>query len=174
MRLIGETADVSSRGWIIQEGSVICDTSFPGYLQTTEDYSDFVLELDYRLMPSGNSGIIIRARGSASDKAKSMEIQLIDDLQVKPRPESRSGAIYGAVAPRIDAARPAEQWNSLKIRCQREQVEVWINDIQVVDVEMFRVPKLQNLPRSGYIALYNWHGEAKGTQFRNIRITELK
>jgi serine/threonine protein kinase len=166
----GNSAAVGGGGWSIAGDLILCGTADHGYLRTRKEYYNFILECDYQLPPSGNSGILVRAQNNGQERPAGMEIQLLAD-SANALPEQRTGAIYGAVAPKFDVAKAAGQWNTLKIHCERERVAVWVNHIEVVNVEMAQVSLLQNLP--GFIALDNWKGQANGAQFRNIRITEL-
>jgi 3-keto-disaccharide hydrolase len=51
-------------GWSVQDGVLTADGSGVGYLMTEKDYTDYELELDYRISPRGNSGLGLQMNGS--------------------------------------------------------------------------------------------------------------
>jgi type 1 glutamine amidotransferase len=104
-----------------------------------------------------------------------MAIQIIDpNYRNKPLPpEKQIGAIYGVVGTDRPPVRPPGEWNSMEIRCEGDNVEVRLNGTRTVSANMSQTPELRNRPRSGYIGIGNWHGEANGMAFRNVRIKEL-
>ncbi|QEH32068.1 Serine/threonine-protein kinase PrkC [Aquisphaera giovannonii] len=181
MRTLDDAAtrhEAGAGGWSVVDGEIRCDSVTSGWLRSNRTYGDFELDLEYKLAsPTSNSGIYIRCPEQGHHSVAGMEIQLIDDRLSSVRDEvnanARSGAIWRAVAPKARAARPPGQWNSMRIRCLGDQVTVALNHAQVVDADMNRVPELQGRPRSGYIGLSNWYGEAAGVAFRNLRIREI-
>src|SRR5580765_7589343 len=53
--------DSKSDVWIVEEGMIVCTGKGGGWLGSDRDYADFVLRLEYRLKPGGNSGVYLRA-----------------------------------------------------------------------------------------------------------------
>ncbi|MBC8868543.1 MAG: DUF1080 domain-containing protein [Planctomycetes bacterium] len=165
-------------GWDVQDGMLVCTSDQAGWLKSSRHYGDFVLQLEYRLPTGGNSGIFIRCPAAGHLSMQGMEIQIIDEQgqAFSPvRQEMRTGAIAHVVGPpRLSsAAKPPGEWNSVEIRCEGDQVQVSLNGISVVDASMMEFEELRTRPRSGFIGLSNWQGQARGTAFRNIRIKEL-
>jgi formylglycine-generating enzyme required for sulfatase activity len=163
-------------GWLVRGGELICGTDENGWLRSNEQFSDFVLHLDYKLPPGGNSVVYLRSPGTGHLWETSLAITILDGPASRFRhlpPENRTGGIWGAVGPSAAAERPAGQWNHLEIRCQGDKVEVSLNGTRVVDADVRESAALRSRPRAGFIGLSNWHGQAKGTAFRNIRIQPL-
>jgi len=172
---LGEQHQPSQGGWTVEDGTLVCSTQEPGWLKTNQQFSDFVLRLEFKLPANGNSDVYIRCPGTGRLSKTGMAIQIIDDdsSEYSHRPVNRTGAIYGVVGPSQNVVCPANQWNSMEIRCLRDDVHVVLNGTSIVDADMYEYDALRNLPRSGFIGLANWRGLAKGTAFRNIRIKEL-
>ncbi|MBI5822275.1 MAG: DUF1080 domain-containing protein [Verrucomicrobia bacterium] len=181
MQTTGRKDDVhqpAMDGWSVQNGELICSTDQSGWLKSERQYGDFVLQLEYKLPPDGNSGVHIRCPDSGSLSRVGMEIQIIDEHVIsargyRSRPGQLTGGIYGIAGLSQPPQRPIGEWNSMEIRCEGDNVEVMLNGTRTVSANMNQSPELSNRPRSGYIGLSNYKGEAKGTTFRNIRIKEL-
>lgn len=87
-------------------------------IASTTDYRDFELSLDYRTVPAGNSGVFLRGR---------IEIQIFDSYGQSVPSSSDDGAVYGQLAPRVNAARPAGSWNTLWIRLEGATLTAKLN-----------------------------------------------
>ena len=48
-------------GWTVEDGVLVCTGKGGGWLGTERDYANYVLRLEYRLGPAGNSGVYIRS-----------------------------------------------------------------------------------------------------------------
>ena len=68
-----------------------------GWLVTDKEYSDFVLEFEYKLEAGGNSGVFIRAvkEGNKSGVGK-LEVQLLDDAVIQ-NPERKLDQLNGSL-----------------------------------------------------------------------------
>lgn len=127
-------------GWIIQGFEKAQPKIREGIMEVTgwdywavisqKEFSNFVLNFEFKLEKKGNSGLIIHApkKEIYKDKKFLVEIQLIDDefqqARNKPRTEF-TGAIFGKVPP----LKPVElkEWNQAKIKCADSKVWVMIN-----------------------------------------------
>jgi hypothetical protein len=190
-------------GWIQRGGKAkyrvedqqIVGNSVPNtqnsFLCTQRDYSDFILELEFKVDPRLNSGVQIRSH--YFDEEKTFEINgkqykvpagRVHGYQVEIDPSSRafSGGIYDEARRRVylqdlkenEAARKAfkpNEWNKFRIECRGDSIKTWINGVPAVDLK-------DSVTRSGFIGL-QVHAVGKETEprevrFRNIRIKELK
>jgi len=182
IRLLGPQQDrhqPGGGGWIVRDGELICDGGEPGWLRSNREFGDFVLDLDFKIPAQANSGVLIRCPDhGVPGKSNGMEIQLtgtggMRQGRRKITATGTTGAIFGAVAPRADVQRGPDEWNTLQVRCQGDDIEIRMNGTLIIEANMQREEKLRNRVRSGYVGLFNWGGNAKGTAFRNIRIKEL-
>lgn len=171
-----------------------------GYLLIHKQmWSDFVLSLDYKVSPDGNSGIFIRQfplrppRGLDIPSC-GIEIQILDpaydDLgpnpDVNPPEFYSAGAIYDLSKVTKRADKPAGEWNHLVITADDNIISVNMNgeDINRVDLDQFTEPgkrpdgsthKFSKVawaehPREGYIGFQD-HGDE--VWYKNIKILPL-
>lgn len=176
------------------EDGVIIGSSVPNtpnsFLCTAKDYGDFVLELDFKVDPSLNSGVQIRSQ--CFDEAKAFKIGekefkvaagRVHGYQVEIDPSARaySGGIYDEGRrgwlkdlKENEAARKAFKggdWNRFKVECRGESIKTWINDVPAAEITDGVTPK-------GFIAL-QVHGvgkkeDALEVRWKNIRLKELR
>src|SRR5260370_15776111 len=67
------------RGYVVENGLLVCPADGGGNLLTTKEYSNVILRFEFRLFEGSNNGIGIRAplgRGAAD---KCIEIHILDD-----------------------------------------------------------------------------------------------
>ena len=157
--------------WVARDGILLCNTSANGWLKSDRQYADFDLELEFKLPPLGNSDVFVRSPGEGRLVKTGMGIQIIEESTWGSllNPVQRTGAIWGLVGPNQSVQKPVGEWNLMRIRCAGAEVQVSLNGTQILDAVIDEGTR----PRSGFIGLSNWHGEANGTEFRNIRIREL-
>ncbi|HKI38673.1 MAG TPA: DUF1080 domain-containing protein [Gemmataceae bacterium] len=168
--------------WAAEDGLIVCKGGGGGWLGTTRDHDNFVLRLEYRLKPAGNSGVYIRAPEKGHISRAGMEIQVLDDNHpsyAKLDFYQYTGSIYHVVPPARRAGKPAGEWNTLEIRADGRQVVVVLNGKKIVDADLDRCLKDPEVAKehtglartSGRIGLQS-HSER--VEFRNLRVKELK
>lgn len=137
-----------------------------------EKYRDFILELDYRCEDEfTNSGIFLRVpEVPASDDYiyHSFEVQINDAGEGV----HKTGAVYDAEAPVADAAKPAGEWNHIRITFQGRLIRVELNGVLVVDWKAEPRGKVKDFASEGYIGLQN-HDSRSPVYFRNIFVKKL-
>src|ERR1700694_2438447 len=67
------------RGYIVENGLLVCPADGGGNLFTTKEYSNFVLRFEFRLFEGSNNGIGIRAPLEGDAAYKGMGIKILDD-----------------------------------------------------------------------------------------------
>jgi hypothetical protein len=92
-------------------------------LVTQQTFGDFRLHAELRVPPGGNSGIYLRGR---------YEVQIQDSAGQALDP-LRMGGIYGFIAPSVDAARPAGEWQTLDVELVGRRVTVQLNGTTIID-----------------------------------------
>ncbi|HMP02625.1 MAG TPA: DUF1080 domain-containing protein [Gemmatales bacterium] len=185
-RVVGGRAEV----WRVDGDVLVANGSGGGWLMTEQTYSDFVLELEFKIPEMGNSGVAIRAPTRGNPAFDGMEIQILDDRNYLDetkykglKPTQRTGAIYDVVPPSADATRPAGEWNTMRITAQGPKVKVELNGTTIVnanlDEHLYRAEKGPENPgeahpglgRSrGHIGLQSHDGRI---EFRKVRIKKL-
>ena len=175
--------------WTIQDGALktVAGAKGPCDLVTKDKYRDFELELEYKLAPRGNSGILYRVAEVAGEPSwhTGPEMQILDDpTYPESAAKNRSGALYDLVPAEGAMVRPAGEWNKARVLVRGNHVEHWLNGKKVVEYEwgsdalktLVAGSKFKNMPRfarepEGYVALQ--HHDGGDVWFRNVRIRAL-
>lgn len=124
--------------WAIEDGA-LAGRKGAGHLATREQFGDFELELEWKISPGGNSGILFRVDPQAARIPFSgPEIQVLDDARAKDggNPLTSAGALYALYAPAKKVARPAGEWNALRLRVQGKRIESWLNGERLIAAEI--------------------------------------
>lgn len=179
----------------VEEGAVVGKTvagTGNSFLCTTKKYSDFILEVEFKVDPSMNSGIQFRSNYYTEEteveiagKKKKFPADRVHGYQFEIDPSARAytGGVYdeGRSGWLFDlknneAARKAfkqGEWNQARIECRGNSIKTFINGVAAADFT-------NDLTKEGVIAL-QVHGIGKKTEavgkevrWRNIRIQELK
>lgn len=182
----GYQMDSFPSGWGIEDGSLVRTTGGVDII-TRDQFSDFELELEWKVGPAGNSGVMYRVTEADSSTYRTgPEYQILDDAahqDGKNRLTSAASA-YGLYAPPAGVVKPAGEWNTTRIVARGAHVEHWLNGQKVVEYELWspdweeKVRNSKFVEWSGYgrsprghIALQD-HGDR--VEFRAIRIRELR
>ena len=175
------------------EGGQIVGASVPNtgnsFLCTERDYTNFILELEFKTTPGLNSGVQIRSQVfDANQQVKAGEKTLripagrVHGYQVEIDPSARAwtGGIYDegrrGWLNDLKNNEPARKvyrtndWNKFRIEAKGESIKTWLNGVPAADLK-------DSLTPAGFIAL-QVHGVGSRTnelqvRFRNIRLQEL-
>ncbi len=173
----------STKGYSVENGSLVCLKEGGGNLYTQKQYSDFVFRFEFRMEPGGNNGVGLRAPLSGDVAYQGMEIQLLDDYAERYKnlkPYQYCGSIYGVVPAKRGHLKPAGEWNSMEITCQGREVKVVLNGETIVDAHLDKAapdgktidgrehPGLQRT--SGHLGFL---GHGARVEFRNLRVKDL-
>ena len=167
--------------WSASGGRIVCSGKGGGWLGTDRDYDNFVLRLDYKLAPAGNSGVYIRAPQTGHISRAGMEIQRARRQPPALR-QDRLLPVYRRYLPCRGAMRcagkPGGQWNAIEIRAQGRQVVVVLNGVKIVDADLDRCLRDPAVAREhtglkrtgGRIGLQS---HTDRVEFRNLRLKVL-
>lgn len=169
------------RGYVVENGVIVCPEDGGGNLFTDREYSDFVLRLDWRLWEGGNNGIGIRAPLEGDAAYVGMEIQVLDDESPKYKgrlkPTQYTGSIYDVFPARTGFVKREGAWNSYEITAYGPRIHIVLNGETSLDADLSRVADeavLRRHPglrrRSGHIGFL---GHGTRVEFRNIRVREM-
>jgi hypothetical protein len=172
-------------GWQVRDGALV-RTAEAGDIITREQYGDSELELEWKVPPGGNSGIMYRVTEADSATYRTgPEYQVLDDAAHADgaNPLTSAGAAYGFYAAPKGLVKPAGEWNSARIVSRGNHIEHWLNGTKALEYEIgspdwearlkaskFNAWKGYGRSARGHIALQD-HGD--GAAFRNIRIRPL-
>jgi hypothetical protein len=162
----------------IKDG-VIVGTTVPNtpnsFMATTQDYGDFILELELKVDNSMNSGIQIRSLSKPE-----VNNGRVHGYQVEIDPSDRgwSGGIYdearrgwlfqNEMNPAAKKAFKRDAWNKYRIEAIGSVIRTWINDVPVANL-------IDDMTPAGFIAL-QVHAigkdatPGKQVMWKNIRI----
>jgi len=177
-----------AKGWSVEGGTLRHEKGAGGGdIITTGQYDNFELSLEWKVEAGGNSGIMYHV-GAAEDYPwrTGPECQVLDNLKHADgkNPLTSAGSMYALYAPKVDVARPAMEWNRVRIVCKGTTIEHWMNGWKVVETdtasEEFKkriagskfkdMPKFATLSK-GHISLQD-HGD--DVWYRNIKIRPIK
>lgn len=138
-----------------------------------DTFGDFVLRLQFQTSkPESNSGVFLRVPEVPASDAyiyHSFEVQI---HATAGEGIHRTGAVYDAVAPSVDAAKAPGEWNDMEISFVGDRITVVLNGTQVVDWEAEPAGKVEDFAGRGYIGLQN-HDADSSVWFRNLRVKTL-
>jgi Domain of Unknown Function (DUF1080) len=166
--------------WGADKGVIYCEGGGGGWLQTAREYSDFELQLQYKMPAGGNSGVCIRSPLVGDPAYQGMEIQLIDDEGWPGGLQKwqNTGAIYNVVPPKTIKNKPIGEWNAIKITAKGRQITVVNNGETLVDANLDdyvkehgkKHPGILESNKQGHIGFQSYN---KRVEFRNIYLKAL-
>jgi hypothetical protein len=178
-------------GWVVEDGWLRCvgkggGNKGGGEIITDAEFDDFELTWDWKLSPSGNSGVkyfVIESR----NEALGHEYQMIDDERApgvdNGNPKQLTAAFYAVLAPVHPPIKPAGEINTSRIVVKGNHVEHWLNGAKVLEYECgsptvkagVAGSKFKNKPGfgnkvRGHILLQD---HKSPVWFRNVKIRDL-
>lgn len=171
----------SGRGYIVENGSIVCPRDGGGNLLTRQEYANFVLRLGFKMEPGGNNGIAIRAPLAGDVAYAGMEIQILDHDHERYRgglkPWQKHGSIYGVVPAKTGFLKPAGEWNEQEITADGRRITIKLNGHVIVDADLDSVTDPDVLKKHPGLARakgrVGFLGHGTRVEFRNIRLKEL-
>ena len=181
-------------GWKVEDGLLVFqrDEKRAGDIITKDEFSNYVLELDFKLSKSANSGIkyFVVEEMTKGTGGLGLEYQLLDDANHPDAKNGRNGnrtsaSLYDLIAADVNKPTvPIDQWNTSRIVSDGPHVEHWLNGMKVLEYErgsqeyldIVATSKYKNIKDfgqapSGHILLQD-HGDK--VWFRNIRIRVIE
>ncbi|QQL49415.1 3-keto-disaccharide hydrolase [Mucilaginibacter ginkgonis] len=133
----------ASAAWSVKNGELSLDPAAPGQgdLVTDKEYENFELSLDWNISPEGNSGIIFGVHEDSTLKQtylSGIEMQILDDKGAEDNKLAThlAGSLYDMRAPSQNTVKPAGDWNKAVIWKKDGHLKFWLNDVQVIDVQI--------------------------------------
>lgn len=157
--------------YVDEEGNLVCESGPDkgyGYFATEKYYDDFDLSLEFKQEANGNSGVFIR---STVDGTK------VSGWQVEVAPKGcDTGGIYESYGRGWLVQIPDEkenilkegEWNTLRIRCEGDRVQTWLNGEPMVDISDGKIGG-----GNGRIALQIHDGGGIKVRWRNLKVKSL-
>ena len=150
-------------GWAVVNGELaVVDPTGNADIVSDKTFQDLKLHLEFNVEPHSNSGVYLRGR---------YEIQILDDPS-KVTEEHGCGALYSRIAPKLDATRPAGEWQTFDITLVGRRLTVVLNGKTIIDgghvdgITGGAINPFEGEP--GPLMLQGDHGKVR---FRNIVVT---
>lgn len=147
--------------WSVEDGMLIATPPCVDLI-SEQSFDDFELHLEFMYPSGSNSGLYLRGR---------YEVQIQDDAG-KALDPLRFGGVYGFIAPTMDAARPAGEWQVMDVTLIGRRISITLNGTEIiVDRE---IPGItggaldSNEAAPGPLMLQGDHGPIR---YRNIILT---
>jgi hypothetical protein len=139
------------------------------YLWLKQSYQDFECEFEYKHEKKGNSGFYFNVTDRQQAVGSVIEIQIRDSAGAKElTAHAICGGILPGITPTANAAKPAGEWNLMKVTSLDGVVTVTLNDVQVNQAKLTHT-RLKTKPKQGFIGFQD-HGIP--LWLRNVRIRE--
>ncbi len=164
--------------YTVKNGAITGTTVFGepnSFLATTIDYDDFVLELDFKVDSTMNSGIQFRSQSLPEYKNGRVHGY---QFEIDPSKRGWTGGIYDEgrrdwlypldLNPAAKTAFKQGMWNRARIECIGNSIRTWINGVPAAHV-------IDDVTPKGFIALQvhsigNKKDEGRQISWKNIRI----
>jgi hypothetical protein len=171
--------------WKVEDGALVLRGK-GGDIVTKDQYADFEFQVEWKVAPGGNSGIMWHVSEEfGAPWETGPEMQVLDDERHndgKSRLTS-AGACYALYAAPAGAVKPAGEWNVAYIKAVGPKVVYRLNGVTTAEFDMSskqwkdRVAgsKFASMPNFGtrpvgHIAIQD-HGDV--VMFRNMRVRSL-
>jgi hypothetical protein len=186
-----------SGAWVIEDGTLHIkgsgrgEAGSGGDIITKRKFSNFELEMEWKVSEGGNSGILYLAQEIPGEPIwkSAPEMQILDnerhpDARLGKDGNRQAGSLYDLIPAVPQNSKPVGEWNHVKIMVYKGTVVHWMNGENVLEYHLwtedwnnmvanskFRDYEwFLNTAQEGHIGLQD-HGD--DVWFRNIRIKEL-
>jgi hypothetical protein len=172
--------------WTVRDGVLTSGKPRGTWLISEQEFGDFELEFEFKLGPTGNSGLALRAPMHGDPAFDGMELQMVDLRYNRQAKEAElTGGLYRAVAPRKQAYKPTE-WNRYEISLRGNKLRVVLNGEVIHDLDLDQqeqiakrhdgsdVPPIKDRPRRGHIGFQDLSRGDEPVQIRAARIKLLQ
>lgn len=165
----------------VADGAIRCKPGKGGVLHTKDEYSDFVVRLEFKLPPGGNNGLAIRYPGQGDTAYVGMcELQVLDTEHPSYKgldPRQAHGSAYGMAAAARGYQRPVGEWNYQEVRVVESTISVELNGSMILDTDLAGIREyMANSPHPGKErtkGFFGFAGHSSPVEFRNVRIKSL-
>ena len=150
--------------WRTEGGALVSDQGGDGWLRSDKTYGNFLLRIDFRNSPKGNSGVFLRATRETNAKehcnpAGGYELQINNE-----DPKWATGSIEDVIQ-RIAPVNPApNEWHTYNVEVRGDRIVASLDGKKVLDGHDSKIA-------SGYLGLQ--HHKGMKIEFRRISIKPL-
>jgi hypothetical protein len=169
--------------YTIVDGAIVCLPKKGGTIFTQEEFTDFVVRVEFKLPPGGNNGLAIRYPGTGDTAYVGMcESQILDDHyeQVtgeKIDPRQAHGSAYGMIAAARGYQHAIGEWNFEEVTVRGSTIKVELNGTVILEGDLAKVTEyMANHAHAGKdrtSGAFGFAGHNDPVAFRAIRIKRL-
>src|SRR5262249_16474083 len=128
-------------GWKVVDGA-LTRVAKAGDIVSAREFENFELVAEWKIARGANSGIFYRVVENGGDTEMWMaapEYQIIDDRGYPSplKPTQKTAANYDMHPARLDATKPAGEWNTTRILVNGSHIEHWLNGSLIVSYDLF-------------------------------------
>lgn len=184
--------------WVINDNALMLDAKKNpngdwqaldgGDILTSDEYENFELDLEWKISPCGNSGIIYNVVESTDQQyvwQTGPEMQVLDNTC---HPDARfkahkAGDLYDMIECTYITVKPSGQWNKVRLIKNKGHVEHWLNGRKVVEYDMYTDKWKDMISKSKFKDMKGFGMATKGkislqdhgnqVWYRNIKIKVL-
>lgn len=169
-------------GYQVVDGAITCLPKKGRNLYTKKEYTDFVLDFEFKLTPGANNGLGVRYPGSGDAAYVGLELQILDNTAekyAKLKEWQYHGSVYGIQAAKRGHLKPVGEWNRQQVISIGDHIKIILNDEVIVDTYLNSFDKLPNgktraehkgmQRKGGYIAFCG-HGDE--VAYRALRVAD--
>ena len=151
-------------GWAAVNGELaVIETKDNADLVSEQVFQDMKLHIEFNVDAKSNSGVYLRGR---------YEIQILDNPDAKMALDSHGcGGLYSRVAPKLDATKPAGEWQSYDMTFVGRQLKVVLNGREILNTIADGVTGGALSPFEGEPGPLMLQGDHGKVRFRNIVVT---
>ncbi|MCI0747451.1 MAG: DUF1080 domain-containing protein [Verrucomicrobia subdivision 3 bacterium] len=190
----GYKMDKMPPGWSVVDGALVRLKGGEGGkgagggddIVTTEEYESFDLQLEWKIVANGNSGVLYHvSEEPVTAWHYAPEVQILDNGPHKNRTKTQhAAALYDLYAPSKDTTKPVGQWNHMRVLVNGVHVEHWLNGEKVVEYEVGSSDWKERIAKSKFKDKPKFGTLKKGPiclqdhsdriEFRNIKIRVIR
>lgn len=151
-------------GWAAVGGDLaVVETKDNADLVSEQVFQDMKLHIEFNVDAKSNSGVYLRGR---------YEIQILDNPDAKMALDSHGcGGLYSRVAPKLDATKPAGEWQTYDMTFVGRQLKVVLNGREILNTIADGVTGGALSPFEGEPGPLMLQGDHGKVRFRNIVVT---
>ncbi len=158
--------------WRVEDGAIVghTDTGLKKntFLCSRDQYDDFVLTLDVKLVPdNANSGIQFRSRPREDGECVGYQADIGQEYWGSIYEEQGRGMLQSGFKDRAERTRIKEAWNHYVVHAVGNHLRVEINGTVCADIR-------DDKAASGVIALQVHSGGPTDVRFKNIRLRKME
>ena len=156
------TSSPSTTGdWTFADGAILCPGTSPGWLASSDAYTNYTLKLEFRGGAQVNSGVFLRSQRAGQPHITGYELQIWDHQPAG----FNTGSLVGSVKAEPVKILP-DQWNRYEITANGDHFVINLNGKTVLDAHDSKHVS------SGLVG-FQCQKDNK-IEFRNIRLLPLK